>query len=123
MRGARSDQRVVNERSAGSTQLIEKVGSSESCGLLKDSRSWRQMQAEGFVVAVLYGTLVDEDVPLRAWLADDLVVVFESLVIDRVYGTESRLLATAPDMLPPDVPSGRRPKRAGPSLEDYAHRY
>jgi hypothetical protein len=33
----------------------------------------RERQAIGFVVAELYGTTIDEQVPIRAWLAKDLL--------------------------------------------------
>jgi hypothetical protein len=87
--------------------------------LLVESRPVRLHQAVGFVVAELYGTTIDEAVPIRAWLAEDLVTIFDEMVACRVYGTAARLVASTPDRIPPDVSSGRRGKRSGPSLEDY----
>jgi hypothetical protein len=89
---------------------------------LAESRPARHRFAQGFVVAELFGATTDEAVPIRAWLADDLVTIFDEMVASRIYGTPVRLMAGPPDRLP-TAPSGRRGKRAGPRLEDYAHWY
>jgi len=89
--------------------------------MLTESRSERWHQAQGFIVAVLYRTLVDEEVPIRAWLGDHLCRVFDFLVYGRRWDRPIQFLFSEPQRLAPDAPTGRRGKRSGPSLEDYAH--
>jgi hypothetical protein len=87
--------------------------------LLHTSHRERWQAAQGFIVAVLYRADTDEAVPIRGWLAEDLVTMFDHLVADKLYGTTTTAIVTQPDRVP-TPPSGRRGKRGGPRLEDYA---
>lgn len=59
--------------------------------LLDQTRQRREASAIGFVVAGLYGTTNDDAVPIRHWLARDLLAVFRWEIAFRVYGEPGRL--------------------------------
>jgi len=102
-------------------RLIRAVKSIEHRLLI--SRPERALQAQGFVVGVLYNTVIDEEVPIRVWLGDHLVRAFEVLAYGRLWDRPVAFTVSDPGRLPPDQPTGRRGKRSGPNLKDYAQWY
>jgi hypothetical protein len=90
--------------------------------LLEQTQADRAQQAIGFVVAVLFDTLVDEEVPIRAWLANDLLTMFRWSIAGRVYGECAQLRVGLSATLDA-APKANRPKLQGQHLEDGATWY
>lgn len=90
--------------------------------LLERSRLQRLKEALGFSSAVLYGTLVDEDVPIRGWLAHDLTTIYEAGVSLYVYGQRVQLGRPAVDTLNV-VGKGQKPTNDGENLRRNATWY
>lgn len=90
--------------------------------LLAKTHEVRSKEAIGFVVAELYGMVVDEDVPIRGWLASDLLSIFRWEVAARVYGEIAQLKINRPPTVDL-VPKGQRPKGAAEHLKRNAQWY
>ncbi len=86
---------------------------------LEQTMPARAKQAIGFVVFELFGTVDDDQVPIRAWLATDLMRIFQWSVAAHVYGERVPLIVgVAPTVTA--VPKGLRRKGGGAHLEQYA---
>jgi len=90
--------------------------------LMTSTRDERTRHAQWFIVHELYDTSVEAEVPMRAWLADDVIRIYEELAACQMWDTPFRLLVPiSPRVSVP--PADRRGKRSGASLEQYVHWY
>jgi hypothetical protein len=92
--------------------------------LLALTRDERAFFAMGFVIVTLYGTVVDEEVPIRAWLAEDLLTIFDAEITCHIWGERGvRMQVSRPPTTRDVVPKGQRPKRQGEHLARNAGWY
>ncbi|MGH8635796.1 MAG: hypothetical protein ACREUZ_01525 [Burkholderiales bacterium] len=89
--------------------------------LLEQTLHQRWLHAQGFVVAELYGTVVDEEVPIRAWLASDLLQVFQEELSAKVMGRVTRVHVPLPPAMTHVRKRGQKPKNGGALLELWTH--
>lgn len=93
-------------------------------GVLTERQHERCADARGFIVAELYGTLVDEEVPIRGWLAMDLLSIFHAQVVTGlICGQPVRLAVPLSPSILHALKKGQVPKHAGAHLEQWAHWY
>ena len=90
--------------------------------LLAETQEARARFAIGWVVAELYGAVVDEQVPIRAWLASDLLTIFRWDVSGRVYGERVSLMVPRSPTVDA-VEKGQRPQGEGEVQERNAGWY
>jgi hypothetical protein len=87
------------------------------------AHSWWTL-AQGFIIVELFGRSADDQVPIQAWLAADLVQIFTELERGRVFGAP-----TVPFRVPLSpttvhaLKKGQGPKAGGEMLHKYAEWY
>jgi hypothetical protein len=88
--------------------------------LLAQTQEERARFAIGFVVAELFGTTVDDDVPIRAWLANDLLTIFRWEIAGHVYGERVPLVVGLSPAAGPFRARTQRPNGKGARHERNA---